>query len=72
MLDLSKTFKNEFLKMCAERRNLEEIVETWWWNEEVKSNTAKKKAVFNELCRFPSDENAIQCNHKKLNYESCF
>ena len=34
-------------------------------NEEVKDTTARKKAAFKELCRFPSEKNKTQ--YKGLN-----
>ena len=36
----------------------------WWWNEEVKSTIARKKAACKELCRFPLEEKKTQ--YKRL------
>ena len=32
----------------------------WWCNERAKDTVAKKKAAFEELCRFPSEDNDTQ------------
>ena len=37
----------------------------WWWNEEVKDTITRKKAAFEEVCRFPLQENKTQCKHIK-------
>ena len=58
--DLWKAFKDGVLKVCDEvckKKSWRDRGDMWWWNEDIKDTTARKKAEFKELCRFPSEEN---------------
>ena len=74
--DLWKTCRDGALKACNEvcgkKKSRRDQGDIWWWNEEVNDTIARKKAVFTELCRFPSKENkdSIQ-TYKKSNKKNC-
>ena len=65
--DLWKTFKDDVLKafdeVCGKKKFRRDREDMWWWNEGVKDIIERKKAVFKELCRFPSKENKTQYKH---------
>ena len=70
--DLWKTFKDGDLKTCNEvcgKKSRRDQGDMWWWNEEVKDTTARKKVAFKELCRFPSEQNKTQYKRMKKSNE---
>ena len=62
--DLWKTFRDGVLQACDEvcgkKKSRRDQGDMWWWNEEVKDTITRKRAVFRELCRFPSEQNKTQ------------
>ena len=62
--DLWKTFRGGVLKacdeLCGKKKSRRDQGDMWWWNDEVKDTITRKKAVFKELCRFPSEQNKTQ------------
>ena len=50
--------------MCGKKKSRRDRGNMWWWNEEVKDTIARKKALYQELRRFPSEENKTQ--YKRL------
>ena len=62
--DLWKTFKDGVLKACDEvcgkKKFRRDQGDMWWCNDEVKDTITRKKTAFNELCRFPSEQNKTQ------------
>ena len=37
----------------------------WWWNEEGKNTITRKKVAFEELYRFPPEDNKNQYKHAR-------
>ena len=62
--DLWKTFRDGVLKacyeLCGKKKSRTDQGDLWWYNQEVKDTTTRKKAAFKELCRFPSEQNKTQ------------
>ena len=62
MSDLRKTFKDEVYGKKKCRSDQKHML---CWNKEMKDITARKKEAFDELCRFPSEDNNAQYKCKR-------
>ena len=55
-------------EVCRKKKARRDQGDMWWWNEEAKDTIARKKAAFEELCRFPSEENKTK--YKRIRNET--
>ena len=63
------TFKNGMLQACDEvcgkKKGTKNHGDTWWWNEEVKKATQRKKGADKKMCQNWSEENKARYKNIK-------
>ena len=52
-------------EVCRKKKGRRDQGDTWWWNEDVKEEIARKKDVHKEMCKRGTEANKARYKNMK-------